>query len=380
MSPADLSIVAIIPLYNGARWIEQSIRSVLAQTLMPDEFIVVDDGSTDDGAGAAIVERLRQNYPLITLLRKPNGGQSSARNFAAANSTSELIALLDQDDLWYPHHLEQLIKPFRDNLGIPLGWTYSNLDIIDESGGCVQHAYLDTIPVNQPKRSLAICLSQDMHVLPSGSLIAREAFEAVGGFDEHLSGYEDDDLFLRIFRAGYDNVYLNERLCKWRLYSTSTSYTDRMAISRMIYARKLLEMLPDDPRRGLFWGRDYIIPRFMRVLKGEYQRCRNSGDLEQAARFLAEMEEIAGRDYIIPRLMDTLKGEYQRCRKSGDLEQAARFLAEMEEIGSHLPEKTRVKLYINMLGIPIRATGRVPRKWAIHTFARFKNSELGRQG
>jgi hypothetical protein len=52
----DLSIVAVIPLYNGARFIEQSVRSVFAQTLQPDEFIVVDDGSTDDGAGAAIVE------------------------------------------------------------------------------------------------------------------------------------------------------------------------------------------------------------------------------------------------------------------------------------------------------------------------------------
>ena len=108
----------------------------------------------------------------------------------------------------------------------------------------------------------------------------------------------------------------------------------------MIYARKLLDMLPDDPRRGIFWGRDYIIPRFMDILNGEYQRCRKSGDLKQAARFLAEMEEInAGRDRIIPRFMDILKGEYQRCRKSGDLKQAVRFLAEMEEIGSHLSGK-----------------------------------------
>ena len=57
-----------------------------------------------------------------------------------------------------------------------------------------------------------------MHVLPSAVLIAREAFEAVGGIDERLSGYEDDDLFLRIFGAGYDNVYLNERLSKWRIH------------------------------------------------------------------------------------------------------------------------------------------------------------------
>jgi glycosyltransferase involved in cell wall biosynthesis len=78
----DLSIVAVIPLYNGARWIKQSVRSVFAQTLQPDEFIVVDDGSSDAGAGAAIVERLAQERP-VTLLRKPNAAQSSAHTAAS---------------------------------------------------------------------------------------------------------------------------------------------------------------------------------------------------------------------------------------------------------------------------------------------------------
>jgi glycosyltransferase involved in cell wall biosynthesis len=62
---SDLSIVAIIPLYNGARWIHQSIASVLSQTLQPDEFIVVDDGSTDNGP--AIVERLSGSHPIRLL-------------------------------------------------------------------------------------------------------------------------------------------------------------------------------------------------------------------------------------------------------------------------------------------------------------------------
>jgi glycosyltransferase involved in cell wall biosynthesis len=57
----DLSIVAVVPLYNGARWIEQSIKSVLAQPLAPDELVVVDNGSTDDGP--RIVERLAQSHP-----------------------------------------------------------------------------------------------------------------------------------------------------------------------------------------------------------------------------------------------------------------------------------------------------------------------------
>jgi glycosyltransferase involved in cell wall biosynthesis len=263
----DLSIVAIIPLYNGARWIEQSIRSVLSQTLQPDEFIVVDDGSTDGGAGAAIVERLAKAHP-ITLLRKPNGGQASARNFAVACSKSRLIALLDQDDAWYPNHLEELVKPFRRKRSVQLGWVYSNLDEIDESGAMVHRHFLDVIPqitgkpLEFPRRNLMTCLDRDMFILPSASLIDREAFEAINGFDERLSGYEDDDLFLRLFRAGYDNVFINKSLSKWRIYPGSTSYTYRMARSRIIYAQKLFDMFPDDRRMVRYFARDCIAPRF----------------------------------------------------------------------------------------------------------------------
>src|SRR6266478_1436884 len=129
----DLSIVAIIPLYNGARWIEQAINSVLAQTLLPDELVVVDDGSTDGGAGSAIVERMARKHPIIKLLRKPNGGQSSARNFGVVHSRSALIALLDQDDVWYPDHLEKLVRPFEVKHGTPIGWVYSDFADIDEN-------------------------------------------------------------------------------------------------------------------------------------------------------------------------------------------------------------------------------------------------------
>ena len=91
---SELPIVAIIPLYNGSKFIEQAVRSVLAQTVQPTEFLVVDDGSTDNAP--AIVERLAKENSRITLLKKPNGGQSSARNFGVANSKSSPIALLDQ--------------------------------------------------------------------------------------------------------------------------------------------------------------------------------------------------------------------------------------------------------------------------------------------
>jgi glycosyltransferase involved in cell wall biosynthesis len=284
-----MSIVAIIALYNGARWIEQSIASVLMQTLPPDEFIVVDDGSTDDGP--ALVQRMAKEHP-ITLLRKSNGGQSSARNFGVAHSKSNLIALLDQDDAWYPRHLERLVRPFKKNPNIPLGWVYSNLDEIDEGGGMITKNLLDTIPSPHPKRTLIECLSRDMFILPSASLISREAFEAIGGFDERLSGYEDDDLFLRLFRAGYDHVYLNEPLSKWRIFTGSTSYGPRMARSRMIYAEKLLTMFPDNPQQNRYFSRDLIAPRFYTILHAEYISTVSRRDRDGMKRVLADIRVI----------------------------------------------------------------------------------------
>jgi hypothetical protein len=84
-----------------------------------------------------------------------------------------------------------------------------------------------------------------------------------GGFDERLCGYEDDDLFLRLFCAGYDNVYIDEPLSKWRIYPTSASFSSRMAQSRMIYANLLFDRFPDQPSQIRYLSRDCIAPRFV---------------------------------------------------------------------------------------------------------------------
>ena len=271
----DISIAVVIPLYNGERYIQEAIESVLRQSLPPTEVIVVDDGSTDNGP--AVVDGLARRHP-ITLLRRPNGGQSAARNFGIAHAGSNLIALLDQDDIWYSHHLEKLAEPFLQRRTVELGWVYSNLDEIDEHGRLVCRSILRFLPGQHPKRDLICSLRSDMFILPSASLVSRKAFEAVGGFDEQLLGYEDDDLFLRMFRAGYDNVYLDEALSQWRLFVGSSSYSPRMAVSRMAYLRKLLAEFPDDPARGRYWRRDVLAPRFLpHLIKAfiDAVRCRD---------------------------------------------------------------------------------------------------------
>jgi len=102
-----MTIAAVIPFYNGRKFILDALKSVLTQTLAPQDIIVVDDGSTDDGP--AIVGQLAVGSP-IRLLRKQHGGRSSARNYGVAHAETDLIALLDQNDIWYPEHLESLLR------------------------------------------------------------------------------------------------------------------------------------------------------------------------------------------------------------------------------------------------------------------------------
>ena len=305
----DFSIVAVIPLYNGAKWIEDAIRSVFAQTLQPDEFIVVDDGSTDNGV--AIVERLAQERPII-LLRKFNGGQSSARNLGVKHSTSALIALLDQDDLWYPGHLERLVKPFREPTAMRIGWVYSDLSEIDEAGSMLRHSILGGTPMEHPKRTLISCLSQDMFVLPSASLISREAFESVGGFDERLCGYEDDDLFLRMFRAGYGNTYLDQPLSAWRIHANSTSNTERMSKSRRIYMQKLIDMFPDDRYRGFYYKKHCIVPRFLRCNIFAYLQAFRTMDIKQMSARVDDIYHLLPQIDVKGRIALTIAAPFMR--------------------------------------------------------------------
>jgi glycosyltransferase involved in cell wall biosynthesis len=266
----DRSIVTIIPLFNGARGIEGAIHSVFAQTIQPDEFIVVDDGSTDDGP--AIVAKLARER-AITLLHKPNGGQSAARNFAVARSRSALIALLDQDDRWYPNHLEVLRCEFEKHEEMSLGWAYSDFDDIDADGRVVSRSFIGKRQLENPKRHLNSLLSQGVIIQPSATLISRAAFEAVGGFDERLRDYEDDDLFLRIFREDFDSAYLPYPTSQWRIHESSCGTSDRHNDSLRFYARKLLAAFPDDRWRGAYYARGTIAPRFITVWLQMYLRA-----------------------------------------------------------------------------------------------------------
>ncbi len=325
------SVAAVVPLYNGEKFIEECLLSVFDQSEKPDEVIVVDDGSNDDGRGLAIVERIAKSFP-VTVLRKENGGQSSARNMAIRHTDCSHIALLDQDDVWLRDHISVLKRRLvriqnsrRTSEKRPVGVVYGNLDQIDRDGRMIIHGVLDIVPPH-PKKSLHDCLGKDMFILPGASLVSKQAVIDVGWFDERLSGYEDDDLFLRMFYKGYDLSYVNESVTKWRIYSNSTSFSPRMAKSRMIYFRKLIEAFPDDHRLEQFWTRDVIGPRFFRHAYSDFisaSRAEDKARLDQA---------WADLNVVIPSLNRKVQKKFMRYSptigrfRSGKLSSVSREL------------------------------------------------------
>ena len=105
-----LKVSVVIPLYNKAHCVERALHSIRAQTLRDFEVIVVDDGSTDDGASVVA----SYSDPRVRLIGQPNAGPGPARNAGIAEAKGEFIAFLDADDEWLPTYLEENLRSLEE--------------------------------------------------------------------------------------------------------------------------------------------------------------------------------------------------------------------------------------------------------------------------
>ena len=120
-------LVSIItPVYDGEKYISETIESVIKQTYLDWEMIVVDDGSKD--GSAAIVRRYAEKESRITLLQQPNGGSASARNNGIRYANGQYIALLDSDDLWDPDFLKSQLVLMKEKNTICVHGSYKRIN------------------------------------------------------------------------------------------------------------------------------------------------------------------------------------------------------------------------------------------------------------
>ncbi|NVN03400.1 MULTISPECIES: glycosyltransferase family 2 protein [Asaia] len=283
------SVAVIIPFYNGSRYIERAIRSVLAQTVKADEFLIVDDGSSEEESSR--LQAIAARYD-VSVHHKENGGQGSARNLGVSLTQAAFICFLDQDDFFLKNHIELLLGHIPKN-DPHFGWAYGDLMEADEDGHIIATSIV-TRHSKHPKYSIEDLIERDMHILPSASIIGREAFEAVGGFDQQFMGYEDDDLFLRLFRAGFTSYFFPQAVTVWCINKNSTSYSIRMSRSRMLYIHKLCRLFASDPERRAIYVRDLLFPRFSNLIAGEAFKSIYFARYEHEIRMAQHRDELIG--------------------------------------------------------------------------------------
>jgi glycosyltransferase involved in cell wall biosynthesis len=272
------AVAVVVPFYNGSIFIERALRSVYAQSMPAAEVVVVNDGSRDDEREFLQSLQPRYGFTLINLAN--NGGQGVARNAGVAASSAPYICFLDQDDFWLEHHNRILVESIPQD-DPRWGYVYGDLWEADSEGRIIRSTMARNFG-KHPKQDLFDMLRNDMFVLPSAALIKRTAFEAVGGFDTQFTGYEDDDLFLRIFRAGYTSHFVNKAVTVWCIHTGSTSYSMRMVRSRFKYFKKLAAAFPDVPRRNYCYLRDCLVPRFGPYFMGHAIQSARNGDETQS--------------------------------------------------------------------------------------------------
>ena len=261
---ASKSVSVVIAFYNGSRWIERALESVQNQTMPPNEVIVVNDGSSEDELGFLVGLQQRFNFQI---LNQENSGQSAARNLGVSKATSDYICLLDQDDYYLPKH-NQILLETADFEDPKFGFSYGDLWRSNEAGQILSHSSIN-VKIKHPHTSLNTLVGKNMFIVPSATLISRTAFLAVGGFDPELRGFEDDDLFLRFFLAGYSNRFTPEAVTVWTINTSSTSFTESMARSRFIYFKKLLKTFPEGSVVGTYVFGQLMYKRFAYQFAGD---------------------------------------------------------------------------------------------------------------
>ena len=188
MSPL---VSVVIPVFNGAPFVEKAVTSVRAQTVNDVEIIVVDDGSTD-GTQAVLTELQRTDG--ITWIQQDHGGPARSRNRGIEAAHGRYVALLDCDDVWLPEKLEAQMEVLRRRPDV--GVVHTDFEIVDEKG-----AVLQRIAARHSNEPLVRAFVGGHIALPSTILIDRRVLEKVGALNPDLYGSEDADLAVRLYSA-----------------------------------------------------------------------------------------------------------------------------------------------------------------------------------
>lgn len=193
-----MRIAVVVPTYNRAALLVQTVESVLAQSRPADAVVIVDDGSTDD-TRAVVAERFG-GVPAVRYVHQENAWLGAARNTGAREARAlgaDALLFLDSDDLLLPHALAQLEAALSARPEAAVA--YGGVQVIDADGRVTEAEVREGRYEGDVWKPL---LHGNFLRSPGCALVRREQFERAGPFDEALRSCEDWDLWLRLAENG----------------------------------------------------------------------------------------------------------------------------------------------------------------------------------
>lgn len=251
MSTPVVSVVMVV--WNVERFLGEAIESILHQTLLNFEFIIVDYGSTD--ATKDIVRRYAAQDPRIDLHTIPHCGLGHARNTGCSLAQASYIAVMDADDVAWPERLQRQVAfldahPTVGLVGAIVQW-------IDTDG---RNLYLGRVPTSdeQLRKALAI----ECSIWAPTVMMRREAFVRAGGYRDAFAPAEDYDLWLRIVEF-FDCANLGDTLLSYRIHPHQVSLRKGKQQTLGILAAKRSAVLRQAGFKDPFHSLDCITPELL---------------------------------------------------------------------------------------------------------------------
>lgn len=249
--PPATRVTLITPTYNHARFLAETVASVLAQTYSPIDYVVIDDGSTDDTA--AVLDAWRDR---VTVIDQANAGQATTLNRGWNAAHGEYLGYLSSDDTLVPTAIAELVAVLDADPGIVC--VFPDCDLIDPASVVIKRN------VCRPFDLERLVIEQECHIGP-GALFRADAFRAVGGWRSELRLAPDREFWMRLAARGKFR-FLTKSLAGYRSHPGSISYKEVSEETSREYLRVLDDYFkrPDVPapiraRRDEAYGRAYYL-------------------------------------------------------------------------------------------------------------------------
>ncbi len=243
------TIAVVIPAYNAQPFICEALDSVAAQRRKADQIIVVNDGSTDQTADIVCKWTNRTGVD-VQLVQQENQGLPGARNTGIRHAKTDLIALLDADDLFLPHHLEHFERAFKSHSDIVLCFGdaqgFRSEEIAKES--YFRGTLIETLQYDEDSHGLRLIrgsayssLIQGSYIPCCATLLLKKAAKSIQLFDEGLKRTQDRDFWLRLSRVGRF-AYYPEFLARVRYHDNNLTHP-RQLITCQRYRLMVLQKM-----------------------------------------------------------------------------------------------------------------------------------------